>query len=234
VLAGVVVEASAAPDLAVSDAGSGRVLRVVVVCAVRFMRESLAEILERDPLVSVVSQYTSLSEAVAQSPALRADIVLLDARIPEGAAAVRRALDLVPGMRIVASAIRETEDDIIAWAEAGVVGYIPSTAPLADFVSLIANIHSGEQTLSGRVATSLLRRLALSARRRLERNSSPRVPLLTQRERQAAELIRSGLSDKEIARELNISLGTTKTHVHNLLTKLNLRRRSQVADSLRE
>ena len=57
---------------------------------------------------------------------------------------------------------------------------------------------------------------------------------MTKRERQAAELIRSGLSDKEIARQLNISLATTKSHVHNLLGKLNVQRRSQVAEWLRE
>ena len=57
---------------------------------------------------------------------------------------------------------------------------------------------------------------------------------MTKRERQAAELITTGLSDKEIARQLNISLATTKSHVHNLLSKLNLQRRSQVAKRLRE
>ncbi len=58
--------------------------------------------------------------------------------------------------------------------------------------------------------------------------------MLTKRERQTAELIKSGLSDKEIARRLNISLATTKSHVHNLLGKLSLRRRTEVAEYLRE
>jgi DNA-binding NarL/FixJ family response regulator len=59
------------------------------------------------------------------------------------------------------------------------------------------------------------------------------ISALTRRERQTAELIKSGLSDKEIARRLNISLATTKSHVHNLLGKLNARRRTEVADHLR-
>src|SRR2546430_14848143 len=65
------------------------------------------------------------------------------------------------------------------------------------------------------------------------RNRLVATPALTRRERQTAELIKSGLSDKEIARRLNISLATTKSHVHNLLGKLSLRRRSEVADHLR-
>jgi two-component system nitrate/nitrite response regulator NarL len=229
------VEANLAPDQAVVLAGrNARVLRIILVWGVRFTAESLAETLERDSAVSVVGLYTDLSEAVAISPALQADIILLDARINDGTAALRRALDVAPGMRVVVSAVRETEDDVVAWAEAGAIGYIPRTTPLGDFVRLMMNIHNGEQTCSGQVAAGLLRRIAYSARRGNARNGLLRVPALTKRERQTAELIKSGLSDKEIARRLNISVATTKSHVHNLLGKLNLRRRSQVAEYLRE
>ena len=228
------MEANVAPNQAVADTRVGQGLRVLLVWAVRFTRESLTEILERDPLVSVVGQCAGLSEATALSSALQADIILLDSRISDGVAAVRRALDVAPDMRIIACSVRETEDEIINWAEAGVIGYIPRTAALAEFVRLIMDIHNGEQISSGRIVTGLLRRIALTARQRPERDPALPFPALTKRERQAAELIRSGLSDKEIARQLKISLGTTKSHVHNLLGKLNVRRRSQVAEWLRE
>jgi DNA-binding NarL/FixJ family response regulator len=228
------VEANLALDQAIADIREGPSLRILVVWAVRFTRESLAEIVERDPLVSVVGQCASLIEAAALSATLRADIVLLDGRIPDGPAAVRRALEMAPDMRIIACSVRETEDDIISWAEAGAIGYIPRTAALVDFVRLISNIHNGEQPSSGRIVTGLLRRIALTARRRPDPNATVLLPALTKRERQAAELIRAGLSDKEIARQLNISLATTKSHVHNLLGKLHVQRRSQVAEYLRE
>src|SRR5205807_51096 len=147
---GMSVDANVASDQAVAYIRGGRAIRIMLVWGVRFTSECLAEILERDPLVSVVGVCTDLSEAVAQSPALQPDIILLDARIPEGAASVRRALDIAPGMRIVVSAVRETEDDIVAWAEAGVIGYIPRTVARADFVRLVMDIHSGEQICSGR------------------------------------------------------------------------------------
>ena len=124
------MEANVAPDRAVASGRGGRGLRILLVWGVRFTGECLVELLERDPLVSVVGLFADLSEAVALSAALQADIILLDARMPEGAAAVRRALDVAPGMRIVVSAVRETEDDIVTWAEAGVIGYIPRTTPL--------------------------------------------------------------------------------------------------------
>jgi DNA-binding NarL/FixJ family response regulator len=68
---------------------------------VRFVRESLAEILERDALVTVVRLCADLSEAVAVSPALEADVVLFDATAPGGTAAVKRAIEIAPGMRII-------------------------------------------------------------------------------------------------------------------------------------
>src|SRR5262249_36735103 len=105
---------------------------------------------------------------------------------------------------------------------------------LADLSRLVLDIHSGEQVCSGRVAAGLLRRLAITGGPATSRNAPFPALALTKRERQAAELIRTGLSDKEIARRLNISLATTKSHVHNLLGKLNVRRRSEVADHLQE
>jgi two-component system, NarL family, nitrate/nitrite response regulator NarL len=227
------VDVNVAPEHAVAHIRSDRSLRLILVWGVRFTAEGLAEILERDSAVSVVALCDDLSEAVALSPTLQADVILLDGRIPDGVAAVRRALAIAPGLRIVVSSVRETEDDIVSWAEAGVIGYIPRTVALADFVRLIVEIHSGEQLCSRRVAAGLLRRIAVTARRDPGR-SALRAPMLTKREWQAAELIRNGLSDKEIARRLNISVATTKSHVHNLLSKLNVQRRTQVADYLRQ
>jgi DNA-binding NarL/FixJ family response regulator len=228
------VEADVAQDLVLADSRASHNLRILVVWGVRFLGESLVEILAHDPVVTVVGLCTDLSEAVALSSSLQPDVVLVDARIPDGAAAVRRALDIAPGMRIIALAVLETESDIVSWAEAGVIGYIPSSAARSDLARLVINIHSGEQVCSGRVAAGLLRRIAITAKPDILHDGSFRAAALTKRERQAAELIRNGLSDKEIARRLNISVATTKSHVHNLLGKLNVRRRSQVAEHLRE
>jgi DNA-binding NarL/FixJ family response regulator len=228
------VETDAAPRGAIAFSPDAAHLRIVIVSGVRFLREGLADVFARDPRVSVVRLCADLFEAAALDPALDADIVLLDATIAESATAVRRAIETVPGMRVVVIAVRETEDDIIAWAEAGVIGYVPSTAALTDLVRLVVDIDSGRQVCSSRVAAGLLRRIALGAVPSSGRDAGASAPALTKRERQAAQLITTGLSDKEIARQLNISLATTKSHVHNLLSKLNLQRRSQVAKRLRE
>jgi DNA-binding NarL/FixJ family response regulator len=226
----------AGEDLAPRQAGPfGReALRIVIVSEVRFLRESLAEFLERDPSVSVVRQCADLAEVAALSPSLQADVVLVDAALREGAAAARRTRQVKPDVRIIVYGVRETKEDVIAWAEAGVIGYVANTAAPSDLVRLIVGIHGGEQLCSGRVAAELLHRIAITESLGIGRNAPSPALALTRREREAAELIATGLSDKEIARRLNISLATAKLHVHNLLGKLNVQRRGQVVVRLSE
>ena len=143
--------------------------------------------------------------------------------------------EFAPDVRIIAFAVRETEDEIIAWAEAGVIGYVPSTAGWADLVCLITDIYDGEQHCTARVAASLLRRVAaLTSNLANGRDIPSQGPVLTRREWQTAELVASGLCDKEIARRLNIGLATAKSHVHHLLGKLNVQRRGQVVARFHE
>jgi two-component system, NarL family, nitrate/nitrite response regulator NarL len=215
-------------------AAEARPLRIVIVSEVRFRREILAEFLERDASVSVVGLCADLAEVVALSPPPQADLVLVDAALRDGIGSVRRTRQIKPDVRIIAYAVRETKDDVIAWAEAGVIGYVPNTAASADLVRLIVNIHGGEQPCSGRVAAELLHRIAVTESLGIARIALSPAPALTRREREAAELIATGLSDKEIARRLNISLATAKLHVHNLLGKLNVQRRGQVVVRLHE
>jgi two-component system nitrate/nitrite response regulator NarL len=118
-------------------------LRIVIVSEVRFLRESLAEFLERDASISVVGLCADLAEVVALSPPPQADLVLVDAVLRDGIAAARRTRQVKRDVRIVAYAVRETKEDVIAWAEAGVIGYVPDTAPLADLARLIMDIHAG-------------------------------------------------------------------------------------------
>ena len=182
----------------------------------------------------MVGIHADLVQTITLCASLRPDIVLLDAAFRGGVAAVARSRNVAPGLRIIVFAVQETEPDIIAWAEAGVIGYVPSSAALSDLVRLVMDIREGEQSCSGRIAAGLFRRIAAIASLNSGHDPPRAAPPLTAREHQAAELIRAGLCDKEIARRLNISLATTKSHVHSLLGKLNVQRRGQVAPRLRE
>ena len=122
-----------------------RNLRIVIVSEVRFLREILAEFLERDASVSVVTLCADLAEVVALNP----DVVLVDAELRDGVAAARRIRQIKPDLRVIECAVRETKDDIIAWSEAGVIGYVSDTTASTDLVRLITDIHGGQQPCSG-------------------------------------------------------------------------------------
>jgi two-component system, NarL family, nitrate/nitrite response regulator NarL len=124
----------------------------------------------------------------------------------------------------------ETEENVIKWGEAGVASYIPRTATLADVVTALGTTMRSEQSCSARISATLLHRLAEHPTPPL----SADPPVLTAREIEIVQLLATGLSNKEIARRLHIGLATTKSHVHNLLTKLELPRRGHAAIWLRQ
>lgn len=210
-----------------SDVSRAPTLKILIASEVRFLRESLGEILGRTETISVLGYCVDFSQALSMSRELSPDMVLLDATLGEGTSVVRRLREMVAGLRIVVFAVTESVESVLAWAEAGVAGYIPSTAAMADLHDLLADIDSGRQACSAPVAAGLLRRIASAAGR--SSAHGPGSPALTARELEIARLIGIGLSNKEIARRLNIGLATTKSHVHNALGKLKVQRRGEVA-----
>jgi two-component system nitrate/nitrite response regulator NarL len=202
--------------------------RVLVVSDIRILREGLAEVLSRDSSFSVVGIVGGLQEALEIAGLQPAQIALVDSTLPEGTNAVVRLRELFPGVQIIAFALSDTEDAVIRWAEAGACGYLPRSAALSDLVDFIDCILRGEQICSRHVASGLLRRIASGQSRPGREFGRDWQPILTAREHDIVRCLGAGLSNKEIARRLNIGLATTKAHVHNVLNKLVLARRSQV------
>ena len=207
----------------------GRV-RLFVIAATRLYREGLAEILGRVARVEVVGTAAEVEVGVAAVRELRPDIVLLDTATPRSFLAVQAILTTTPGTHVVALAVLEVDGDIIALAEAGVSGFVTREGSLDDLVATIESVALGETLCSPRMAAALLRRVrALAAEQRLGSAQAH----LTSREFQIIGLIDHGLSNKEIAGQLSIELATVKNHVHNILEKLQVHRRSEAAARVR-
>jgi two-component system, NarL family, nitrate/nitrite response regulator NarL len=203
-------------------------IRVFILAGVRFYREGLEQVLGRTSSIDVVGTSAYCGDAVGRIRTLSPDVALLDLAMPEGPAAVRGILQSAPSVKVVALAISEVEDEIIAWAEAGVSGYVSRDAPLTDLVATIEGVPRGEVLCSPRVAASLLSRVgALAVQRK-----SYAQPSLTTREVEIVRLIDQGLSNKEIARALHIALPTVKNHVHHILEKLEVHHRADAASRL--
>jgi DNA-binding NarL/FixJ family response regulator len=198
---------------------------LVILSEIRFLRESLAELIARDGALRVLGAGATLPEAAALCRRTRPALVLLDAGFSGARRAVAKLSETGSGARVVVFAVTETEESVIAWAEAGAAGYVPSTAAMSELVALLLAIIAGTQPCSARVAAGLFRRVAGLSR------PAPSA-LLTMRERQIMGMIGAGMSNKDIARRLNIGVATTKSHVHNLLGKLKIQRRGQAAGLL--
>ena len=208
-------------------------IRVLVVAEVRFYREGLAETLARHPGVAVVGTASGQDDTIAQARAIRPDIILLDTSAPDALRAVRTLTAQVPATKVVAIALAETEHEVLGWAEAGVVGYVPRDASIADLVSAVEATVRGELHCSARMAAGLLRHVGVIARAHGGGGESADPPRLTAREQEVVGLIELGMCNKEIARQLGIGVATAKSHVHHILEKLSVERRSQAAAWLR-
>jgi two-component system, NarL family, nitrate/nitrite response regulator NarL len=206
----------------------------LIISDVRFFRESLAEVLPREGTLSICGLFGDLQEALPETANNRPDVILLDEAFPGGLAAVGQIRGVAPQSQVVVIAVAETAEEVIAWAEAGAAGYIPRTAGLTDIVPLLADIKQGNQPCSASVAGGLLRRLSNGGTTSGGNHNLASSPMLTARETQIAQMIAAGMSNKDIARRLNIGLATAKTHVHHLLGKLNLQRRGQTASWVRD
>jgi len=156
-------------------------------------------------------------------------ITLVDLGLPEGVGAARSLRSTWPMMSIVALAVPEVDDEIVQLAEAGVDGLVTRDASLAEVLDAVAAVVRREAITSPTVTGVLLRRVALLAG---ERRSTDE-PSLTRREREIVALLGRGLSNKEIAQSLRIEISTVKNHVHNILEKLHVQHRAEVASVAR-
>lgn len=209
-----------------ADAGEPATARVAVVTDVRLYRDGLVLLLNSAPNIRVVGATTPTAVTIRQLAELCPDVVLLDTRSIRTADAVHDVTHFLPNARIVAFAVsEENEEEVIACAEAGVAGFVGRDAPMSELLDVVRCAARGEVSCSPRVTALFLRHIAEQAGTR----AAPRDAVsLTRREREVVKLIDSELSNKEIAGRLGIEVATVKNHVHNILGKCHLSRRSEV------
>jgi DNA-binding NarL/FixJ family response regulator len=201
----------------------------MVLSDVRLLREGLVQVLSKTAGIQVVGEADLLGtpdQIVRCDP----DALLLDASGGDAFAKLLLVRAALPDLRIVAFGVAEADEAMMAWAEAGAAGFVARGASAKDVVTALRGAMRGELVCSPRAAGLLLGRLRALAAPRLAVFPS-RYPL-TQREREIAQLMRDGLSNKLIARRLGIRIATVKNHVHSILAKLHLSRRSEVAAQL--
>jgi two-component system, NarL family, nitrate/nitrite response regulator NarL len=207
-------------------------IHVYVVSGVRLYREGLCESLERREGVEVIG---AAADVAAGAVAIRRlasppDVVLLDIGEPARVEAARQLLDVLPASRVLAISVPDNELDVIACAETGVSGFLTIESSIDDLVAALESAGRGDLLCSPAMAAALLRRVSALAR---GRESSDPAEALTLRELEIVRLIDEGHSNKQIAQRLCIELSTVKNHVHHILGKLGVQRRSEAAARVR-
>jgi DNA-binding NarL/FixJ family response regulator len=197
-----------------------------VISSVRFYREGLGQLLAACDGVEVWATLSADSDATARVLRERPDVVLVDVSSHEGVCVLRRFGECAPELRTVALAVGESPADILDCARAGAAGYVSADASLMDLLLVVRSVMQGELHCPPSVATVIRRQLACGPELFA---GSAALSHLTIREMEILELLSQRLGNKEIARRLNIELSTVKTHVHNILEKMHVKRRAEVA-----
>jgi DNA-binding NarL/FixJ family response regulator len=206
-------------------------ITVVIVDDNRLVREALAAMLDQLPDLRVIA--TGVADP-AFLDETRPDVLLLDVGLGEedslglAAALTKQA----PDAKIIVMDLLPMNDDIAQFVNAGVSGFVLTDATFDEFVATIRTVAAGGKVLPPRMTESLFSQIAMAAEAR-SRDQVLEDVRMTRREQEVIELIGEGLSNKEIAQRLNIASHTVKSHVRNVMDKLALHTRLQIAAYVR-
>jgi DNA-binding NarL/FixJ family response regulator len=202
-------------------------ITVAIVDDNRLVREALAAMLGRLPDVRVIAGASANAEVLDP---VTPDVLLLDAGLGDEdslnvAAAITKRRS---GTKVVIMDLMPTNEDIVQFVNAGVAGFVLKDATFDEFVATIRAVAAGDKVLPPRMTETLFSQIALGGDGRGRERVLEDVRM-TRREREVIELIGEGLSNKEIAQRLNIAAHTVKSHVRNVMEKLALHTRLQIA-----
>ena len=209
--------------------------RVLLADDHALFREGLAGIIAAQPDMEVVGEARDGLEAVVMAEALKPDLVLMDVQMPglDGLEATRRIKQALPETTVVVLTVRNDDDRLFAALKVGAQGYLLKDISSRAMLEMVRGALRGEAALNPRMAG-----LVLAEFRRMSRQIPLEEPedeaALTRRELEVLELAAQGASDKEIADALVVSLYTVKSHMRNILAKLQVSSRQEAARLARQ
>jgi len=193
-------------------------------------REAVADLIRQRPDFEVLVASTNTADAVNKVREAKARAVLLDSRLNDhdSLRLIVTLREKQPDTRIIVTGVRPHHRDIACFVRAGVTGFIMKDASLDESLESIRVVVAGGHALPRRLVGSVFEELVTKPAARKSPNGFQSAAL-TPRERQVVALIGDGLGNKEIANRLHISIDTVRSHVANLLKKLRVRTRLQIA-----
>jgi DNA-binding NarL/FixJ family response regulator len=203
---------------------------VLVIEDNRLVRDGLAALLDAQPDFKVVAAAEGANAGLLQVRETRPHVVLVDAGLEnqDSHRLVEALKKEAPESRVIVMDLLPAQEDVIAFIQAGASGFLVKDATIHDFVHTIRSVAEGADVVPPALTGTLLSHIVEQAVTRSTAAVLESVQL-TKREREITSLIADGLSNKEIATRLHIATYTVKSHVHNILEKLALHSRLQIA-----
>jgi len=197
----------------------------------RLLRDGLATILSDESDFNVIGKFGGFDFFENLRIKLEPDIIIIDISIAKDKdfQIIKKLVQNHPDIKIMVMGMLPDQEDISGFIEAGVAGFLLKESTINEFVSSIRSVERGEKILPPRLSLSLFNQIAELSVRELGKKALKEVAL-TKREKEFIKLIADGKSNKEIASEINVSIHTVKSHVHNILEKLALNNRLQIAN----
>jgi two-component system response regulator DevR len=200
-------------------------IRVFLLDDHEIVRRGIKELLEGEPDIVVVGESGLADEAARRIPALRPDVAILDARLPDGSGidVCREIRSRDPDIKALILTSYDDDDALFAAIMAGAAGYTLKQVKGNDLVETVRRVAAGQSTLDPSVTASVLDRV---------RNGPPvdkELERLTGQEQRILDLIGKGLTNRQIGEELFLAEKTVKNYVSSMLAKLGLTSRTQAA-----
>ena len=200
-------------------------IRVYLLDDHEVVRRGLADLLTASGDIEVVGESGLAQEAARRIPALRPDVAILDARLPDG-----NGIDVCRDIRALDSSIKgliltsyEDDEALFAAIMAGAAGYVLKQIRGTDLVDAVRRVSAGQSLLDPAITTRVLERIRSGVEQPRELKS------LTDQERRILEYVAEGLTNREIAGKMFLAEKTVKNYVSSMLAKLGLERRTQAA-----
>ena len=215
---------------AASGNGEGRPIALVLIDDNRLLREGIVAMVSAQPGFRVLAASADAIEALEKVREAKPDIVLVDFGL-EGHDSLSLTATVhaeVPQAKVIVMGLLPSQEDVARYVRAGASGFVMKEASFEEFFDTIRAVARGAQVLPTQLTKSLFSQIALNVALKDKQQMLDAVRL-TSRERQVIDLLGEGLSNKEIAGRLHIAVHTVKSHVHNVLEKLALHSRLEVA-----
>jgi len=206
-------------------------IRIILIEDNRLLREGINAMLKKEDDMYVVAAFGDSDFVPEKISELKPHVVLLDLGLAShnSLSFVKSLKDENHDIKVIVMDLVPIQEDIMRFVEAGVSGFILKDATIAEFTKTIRSVSGGEKVLPPNLTGSLFSQIIDSGIKELGPTKLIQSVRMTKREREIVELIAEGLANKEIAFKLNLSIYTVKSHVHNILEKMALNTRVQIA-----